>query len=101
MRSCFDFCRRGSGPNPSTDANHRILDEVLPEIGEPSHLQRLLALHPEADPLLRLGALLTCDAVGAARVAERLRSMPTGIVSSPSSADRRRLARSIRGTCGS
>lgn len=53
--------------------NHRILDEVLPEIGEPSHLQRLLTLHPEADPLLRLGALLTCDAVGAARVAERLR----------------------------
>ena len=52
---------------------HRILADVLPEVGEPAGLQRLLELHPDPDPLLRLAALLTCDASGATRVAERLR----------------------------
>lgn len=63
--------------------NHRILESVLPEVENVERLEQLLALHPQADPLLRLAALLSCDAKGALNIAERLRL---------SKADRDRLA---------
>jgi len=52
---------------------HAILAAELPEAGEPERLGRLLLLFPEADPLLRLAALLDCDGEGARAVALRLR----------------------------
>lgn len=60
-------------PTLSLMHRHRILASELPEAGPPDRLRRLLALRPDADPLLRLAALLTCDGQGAASVAQRLR----------------------------
>jgi poly(A) polymerase len=52
-----------------------VLAEVLPEAGEAeiARLERLLAMLPEAPPLLRLAALLPEGSVAAAETARRLR----------------------------
>jgi len=65
----------------------RILASVLPEAQEVGRLERLLTLHPDADPLLRLAALLACDSDCALTIAARLRL---------SNAERDRLAELCR-----
>jgi len=50
-----------------------VLAVVLPESRHLDRLHRLIEIEPEADPLLRLAALIEVDGEGAAAVAARLR----------------------------
>jgi poly(A) polymerase len=54
-------------------AEDGVLAAVLPEARRPERLRRLIAVAPEADPMLRLAALVETDAEGAAALARRLR----------------------------
>jgi poly(A) polymerase/tRNA nucleotidyltransferase (CCA-adding enzyme) len=69
-----ELSRMLSAPDPrgavALMADAGVLDVVLPEGADPARLARLIEAGAPADPLLRLAALLTCDA-GA--LADRLR----------------------------
>jgi len=67
------LCAQDPIPSLRLMQKHRILAAVLPELALPSRLAHLLLLHPEADPLLRLAAVLPGGAQEAGQVAERLR----------------------------
>jgi poly(A) polymerase len=54
-------------------AEDGVLAIVLPEARRIDRLERVIAIEPTPDPLLRLSALIEADAAGAAALARRLR----------------------------